>query len=462
MRAVWTLVAVLALIPTQDVRMLGHRGSLANTLLARTEPSTGADHWKGVSAVGLTIKEAIDLIKGFRPWGESLVEVFRGRTYALQQTWMRDGKKIKQAVPAVWFHRHRRIETEADFLPFTAKIAAQHLLGYGPDRWSNWDHFKVGIYPMLPGNVVLFTAADFDIHQEKGESDEAFAARRAAGFPNLLRMACGIPAVARRYGVSVFIEISASGSGIHIWLFFSEPIPAGKARRLLWRLLCAAGVGKKILKGFKGKAKFDALFPRQDMVRNLSPGNLIYLPYYEYGLRIQPFVHRVEAKSIIIDADIIHEHGFIDGTTPPLLSLSDFLKRLVRHTPDEVDAALEALAVDGHDAEPPDVRAIKSRTAARQRGSASGIPYSSNVDWREFLRASGIAFDEPREGILRLTDSCPACGIAQHSAWINANTGWLNCFSSNCAAHSASGGMSPWKWLAYFGLKPPREMTSSW
>jgi len=405
------------------------------------------------------------LVAEYLPWGERLVEVFPGRTYAVQQEWLRNGELVRQAVPASWFRHRRRIQSEADFLPFGGSIAAQHLLGYGRDRKGWWVPFKVGVYPMLPGNQVQFCAADFDLHPQKNEPSEDFAARRAAGFPKLLSLACGIPAVARNYGASAFIEISASGSGIHVWLFFSEPVPAAKARRLLWRLLCTAGVAKQMMRGFEGKASFDALFPKQDQLPNLSPGNLIFLPYFSFAYRV--LTKTVVPRSVFIDADAIVANGNPTGSTIPVLKLSEFLNRLVRHSPAELEAALAALAAGGHSEEPPDTRpAARGRprqTTTRAGGLHPGLaemrPHYAvdwrSVDWRRFLRDSGIAFAEVQEGILRLTDGCPACGDLRHQAWVNGATGYLNCFSSNCSACKDTGGMAPSRWCGLYSLTVP-------
>jgi len=75
-------------------------------------------------------------------------------------------------------------------------------------------------------------------------------------------------------------ELSKSGQGIHLWLFFDEPVLAADARRLGDFLISRAideadGIDL---------TSFDRLFPHQDYVEEGGLGNLIALPLH-YGSR---------------------------------------------------------------------------------------------------------------------------------------------------------------------------------
>lgn len=91
----------------------------------------------------------------------------------------------------------------------TDMIINQHLRGEGPDGRD----FTIGVYPMLADETCWFLAADFD--KETWQRDvAAFMATCDA---------MSVPAV---------LERSRSGNGGHVWIFFSEPVPAASARRL--------------------------------------------------------------------------------------------------------------------------------------------------------------------------------------------------------------------------------------
>jgi hypothetical protein len=85
----------------------------------------------------------------------------------------------------------------------------------------------VGLYPLLDGDRCWWLAADFD---GQAAMLDALAYLKAA----------------RAVGVPAALEVSRSGVGAHIWIFFTEPITALVARKLGSRLLgrrwhCAGG-----------------------------------------------------------------------------------------------------------------------------------------------------------------------------------------------------------------------------
>jgi len=74
-------------------------------------------------------------------------------------------------------------------------------------------NFVAGVYPLLPDETCWFLAADFD--------EENWAADALA-----MLETC------RAKGVPAALERSRSGNGGHVWIFFSEPVPARTARQL--------------------------------------------------------------------------------------------------------------------------------------------------------------------------------------------------------------------------------------
>ncbi len=88
-------------------------------------------------------------------------------------------------------------------LPVTDQVIFDHLAG----------QHTVGVYPLLTDDTCCFLAIDFD---EDAWREDARA----------LILSCyelNIPAA---------LEISRSGNGAHVWIFFSDPVPAHEARQL--------------------------------------------------------------------------------------------------------------------------------------------------------------------------------------------------------------------------------------
>ena len=139
------------------------------------------------------------------------------------------------------------------FVPFGDDIIRSHLTG---KTAGNALDFTAGIYPMLPDETCWFLAADFD---KKSWKRDVVAFRDTA--------------LAK--GVAVAIERSRSGNGAHAWIFFSEPVAAGDARRL-GTLLVTATMDRCPDIGFDS---YDRFFPSQDTMPAGGFGNLIALPF---------------------------------------------------------------------------------------------------------------------------------------------------------------------------------------
>ena len=142
------------------------------------------------------------------------------------------------------------------FVPVSNDVIESHLRGVDHVRSrSGFRDFVAGVYPLLPDETCRFLAADFD-----GES----WARDALAYIETCR-ARGVPAA---------LERSRSGEGGHVWIFFSEPIPAREARQL-GAMLITETMDRRPEIGF---ASYDRLFPSQDTMPAGGFGNLIALP----------------------------------------------------------------------------------------------------------------------------------------------------------------------------------------
>jgi superfamily II DNA or RNA helicase len=113
----------------------------------------------------------------------------------------------------------------------------------------------IGIYALLADETCWFLAADFDGDHWQ-EDASAFAC------------------TAKLNGIHASLEISRSGDGAHVWIFFSQPILAAIARRLGSALITLTCDNERLLH----LKSYDRLFPNQDTMPKGGFGNLIALP----------------------------------------------------------------------------------------------------------------------------------------------------------------------------------------
>ncbi|WP_207064076.1 DEAD/DEAH box helicase family protein [Motiliproteus sp. SC1-56] len=132
----------------------------------------------------------------------------------------------------------------------------------------------LGVYPLLNGDCCWFLAADFD----KSDWRAAVAAYRDA---------CD------QVDIECAVEISRSGNGAHVWIFFDAPVPAEDARALGFALLDKAMESYPQL----DFASYDRLFPNQDTMPAGGFGNLIALPLQK--------ARRAEGCSVFVDHQFV-------------------------------------------------------------------------------------------------------------------------------------------------------------
>ncbi|SDD77861.1 DEAD/DEAH box helicase [Niabella drilacis] len=116
----------------------------------------------------------------------------------------------------------------------------------------------IGIYPLLQNNTSWFIAADFDEQNWIADSKKFLECCKAKKIP-------------------VYLERSRSGKGGHVWIFFKEPYPAIKGRKIFLLLLNESGA----VSVFDKNSSFDRLFPNQDTLSGKGLGNLIALPLHK-------------------------------------------------------------------------------------------------------------------------------------------------------------------------------------
>lgn len=138
--------------------------------------------------------------------------------------------------------------TEKSYLKFSDEQIQKHLDGF----------HHIGVYPLLQDNTTWFLAADFD---------KADWQKEAINFLN----AC------KEKEIPAYLERSRSGNGGHVWIFFNNPYPAIRSRKIFISILEQSGAFSM----FDKSSSFDRLFPNQDFLSGKGFGNLIALPLFK-------------------------------------------------------------------------------------------------------------------------------------------------------------------------------------
>ena len=171
---------------------------------------------------------------------------FRARSDVYAVRWDNSRKGTSGWAPAVaggW--RKGMDRRTAAYLPLTADVVYAHLAA---------DVF-LGLYPLLSDNTCWFLVADFD-------------------GPAAMLDALAYCKAARANAVPAALEISQSGRGAHVWVFFTGAIPAAVARAVGAVLVHEA----MVLRGSMDLRSYDRLFPNQDVLPEGGFGNLIAAP----------------------------------------------------------------------------------------------------------------------------------------------------------------------------------------
>ncbi|KIX90339.1 hypothetical protein TP70_08140 [Staphylococcus microti] len=169
------------------------------------------------------------------------------------------------------------------FQKMTDEVIYHHLRGYNHYR----KEVMYGLYPIIENDKTYLLAFDFD---KKNWQKETIVVAK----------------IVEQLGMDYLIEISQSGKGAHVWLFFEDKILAKKARHLGHIILMLA------MKEYPELSfdSFDRMFPSQDVIEEGGFGNLIALPLQGNRV-IKGFSRFVDDDLTIID-DI---WGTLESTT---------------------------------------------------------------------------------------------------------------------------------------------------
>ncbi len=155
-----------------------------------------------------------------------------------------------------------------------------------------YDHLAgkqiIGVYPLLTNDCCYFLAVDFD-EADWREDARAFMA------------SC------RELAIAAALEISRSGHGAHVWIFFAEPVPAREARQLGAALISRTCDRTRQL----SLASYDRFFPNQDTLPKGGFGNLIALPLQK--------LPREQGRSVFVDHQLEpypDQWGFLASIRP--------------------------------------------------------------------------------------------------------------------------------------------------
>ena len=198
----------------------------------------------GNSALSLSAEEKVALFRG----------LFQGRPDVFARRWESNRGKSGYAPACAneWADgvcgkpRVKCAEcTNRNLLPITDRVLFDHLSG----------KHVVGMYPLLDGDTCRLLAVDFDEGEWKDD---------ASSFAE----------TCRTNSVPCAVEISRSGKGAHVWVFFDTPIQASIARRLGTVMISQTCAYRRQLE----LSSYDRLFPNQDRLPSGGFGNLIALP----------------------------------------------------------------------------------------------------------------------------------------------------------------------------------------
>ena len=207
----------------------------------------------------ITQHELLKLKKKNRTTKEKIIlykEYFSGRLDVYAQKWS-NGKGYSPALKNWWdFYQARNDERALsqlvkEYEPYSDKTVYDQIV-------NNDSYHRYGIYPLLKDNCTNLLVFDFDQHES---SD-----------PDPREIVKALIKICRKYRIDCLPEISHSGKGYHVWIFFDHVL-AENARKLGTLLLLNVLESTDL-----NLDSFDRMIPNQDSLDKGGFGNLIALP----------------------------------------------------------------------------------------------------------------------------------------------------------------------------------------
>jgi superfamily II DNA or RNA helicase len=131
----------------------------------------------------------------------------------------------------------------------------------------------LGAYPMDAGEMCSFIAIDFDTKKPNRDTEDE-SEKDIRAIEDVCDVALAIKEMCDAERVPAYLERSRSGKGMHVWIFFSELVPAKIARKLCATLMTLAMDRNSGL----SLDCYDRMIPNQDTLSDGGFGNLIALP----------------------------------------------------------------------------------------------------------------------------------------------------------------------------------------
>jgi|15BtaG_2_1085339.scaffolds.fasta_scaffold02724_2 hypothetical protein len=198
-----------------------------------------------------------------------------------------------------WSIKSKRYAYKSIKKPLTSELIEKHI--------SDPKFDGIGIYPIIADDMTKWIAADFDIHNDK-EKEEVEKA-----MVQIYQIADGIDC-------SIYKEISKSGNGVHLWIFFSDLVKSWKARKFFMAILESAQASHL--------SSMDRLFPSQDKIfrDGKKYGNLIHMPFSAKFIKDGTYFEDRDGEKFTNKKDDIEL----------------FLEEVIPHTPEYLDAILDS------------------------------------------------------------------------------------------------------------------------
>ena len=226
-------------------------------------------------------------------------DYFKGRSDCYAIRWEKDGKS--GYAPSYSKEARFLSKDEKKKVPFknrydklSDEIILKHLKGQE----------TIGIYPMTDDQTCYFLAFDFD--EENWKNDVIKFSETCLS-----------------HNIEHLVEISRSGKGAHLWMFFENEVLAKDARKL-GRFLLTKTMMTSGLMSFKS---FDRMFPTQDYIEKEGIGNLIALP--------------LQGKSGMKGTTL-----FVDKELKPYPNQYQILKQVKKVTKEEFEILINEISKD--------------------------------------------------------------------------------------------------------------------
>ncbi len=196
-----------------------------------------------------------------------------------------------------------------------------------------------------------------------------------------------ITRAAQKWGLRLAVERSKS-KGWHLWLFFSEAVPAAKARAALRGIVHAAGWGEW---------NFE-IFPKQSQLKGDAFGNYLFMPWNGESVK--------EGRTVFVDTT--------KNQWPPVPDQAGYVRQFPRYTERDLDDIIRTWGLPRDRpplAEKPDAGNADARPSGAtdlplppcaakiyQEGTAS----PGRSDWAHFLARHFRRRGLPKEAVVRL------------------------------------------------------------